>query len=98
VSGLKPCPVCGCSDPELSRDINGTDLYECSRCGFVCSVNHWGQLPRTNWVSTDERLPEDEAIVVAAAGRKIYDAMFFAASESWQVKGAKFIIPTGKDQ
>lgn len=65
------CPHCGESEHMtgevevmLATDpLNNQIDLECQYCLFRCSKGHWQSLPRTRWVSVDERLPTRNVIV-----------------------------------
>lgn len=72
MSDLKPCPVPGCRSTDLDDTTimdRDRELYriECNECGIAleddvspeCAAIRWNNLPRTEWISVEERLPEE---------------------------------------
>lgn len=72
MSDLKPCPVPGCRSTDVVENAEWDDRFqvntwmECDTCGVrgpakhgkEAAVDAWNNLPRTEWISVEERLPE----------------------------------------
>jgi hypothetical protein len=51
----KPCPIpeCGCTDVAVVESVTDGQFVQCTKCGFMCSVDGWNKIPRVGGVVAD---------------------------------------------
>ena len=80
MSKLKPCPVC--SNSKTIKTVDDVTYCQYINCLFECPEVHWNQLPRTTWVSVDERLPMVNELYFVRFGGDTYGCTTYIFSEA----------------